>query len=231
MRLCWLEALRNHVLTDGQGGETRESVAVDRAVRTHDRGGRKLVEDDHDDWPAGLRDSHVPDVVAAAAGNQLRRRAGEQEHGDEGDVGDGEVGQQQPPGVRSQRQHHGRRPAGQRHDGHQHDRIDADRAEQGEDEGRPEHGHDDAVDDGSGTPVDQRGDGDRGNADQWRKHGDDQGEPHDLASAVVAGNEELRVATEQIEERLGDGEAAQPEDDERSCTQLRGHGMPDSTAR
>ena len=93
-------------------------------------------------------------------------RAGEQEHRDEGDVGDGEVGQQQPPGVRAQCQHDGRRSAGQRHGDHEDDRIDADRAQHGEDEGGPEHGHDDAVDDRSGAPVDQRGDGDRGDADR-----------------------------------------------------------------
>ena len=197
-----------------QLSESGKPVTVDRAVWAHDRGGRELVEDEHDDRTADLRDGHVPDVVAPASGDQLRRRADEQEHGDERDVGDGEVGQQQTPGVRSHRQHHGGRAAGQRHDDDQHDRIDPDRAEQGEDEGSAEHSDDDAVDDGSGAPVDQRGNGDRGNADQRRDQGDDQGEPDDLARAVVAGDEELRVATEQIEERLGDGQAAQAENDE-----------------
>ena len=54
--------------------------------------------------------------------------------------------------------------------------------------------------------------------DQRGDERDQQGEGDDLAAAVVAGDEELGVLPEQVEQRLGDGEPAEPEDDERCDT-------------
>ena len=48
---------------------------------------------------------------------------------------------------------------------------------------------------------------------------------HDLGPAVVAGDEELRVLPEQVEQRLGDGQTAETQDDERPGAQLGGHGV------
>ena len=43
------------------------------------------------------------------------------------------------------------------------------------------------------------------------------------AAAVVAGDEELRVLSEQVEQRLGHRQTAQTQDDERPCAHLCCH--------
>jgi hypothetical protein len=144
---------------------------------------------------------------------QLRAGAGQQEQHQEGDVADGQVGQELA-GQRHPPLDHGH--GGAQHEGHDRghgDAVDAQGAAEDEPEQARERTHRDAVQHPSDPPVGQAGDGGQDERHQRRDEGDDQGERHDLLAPVPSGHEEGRVAPEQVEHGLGDGHAGQAEQD------------------
>ena len=107
-------------------------------------------------------------------------------------------------------------PMSTRQEGDDDELVDADRAQQCEAERRRQHAADSDEHDVAEPAVDRRRQRGEADAEGRRDDRDRQGEEHDLRRAVVAGDEELGVVAEQVEQRLRHREGAETEDHERS---------------
>ena len=140
--------------------------------------------------------------LAVAAVEEPAGRADEQERSDEQDVAHREVLQEHPARPGPVDQHHDRRAhhRGQRRGGVA---VQVDPAHQHVAEDGAEQCQEDDVRRRRRAAMQERGD--RGERDhhQRRHQPHHEGEGDDLARVVVPGHEELRVAAQQVEDRLG----------------------------
>ena len=198
------------MLTDASSAKPGYRSRVERAVGAHERRGRQLVEHDDDDRARSAGTVDVTHVAGGTTGDQLRRRAEEEERAEEEQVRDGEVGDEQLRAPRAE---------------HEHGHADADAAAPTRatrmiwsSPNVRSRASPNAVARAATTttntivpaaPVTNVASSRRADADERRDERDQQGEPHDLGPAVVAGDEELRVLSEQVEQRLGHRQPAQ----------------------
>jgi hypothetical protein len=175
----------------GERGERRIATGVDVVARVHERGGRQFVEDDHHHRRVGprlprhrlrlLREHQVGD-----------RRDDEEQHQEEQRRGR-EDREERPRGrgARVER----RRP---RADEHRERQRDDRRPEDGKDD----RGHQDSHEDRLQRRVQVR----EQREQQRRHHRPHEREEHDVQRGAPAGDEELRLAAQQVEQRLHEGE-------------------------
>ena len=199
-----------------QLGEAGVALVVQRAVAAHDRGRRQLVEHHEHDRPSRSGHVDVADVDRGGAGDELRRRAEEQERGEEEDVGDGQVGHEEADALRAHDEHDDAGADEQRQHEHDDELVDTERPQEGQAERGRQEADDGEEDDLPEPAVDGRRQRRDADAEGRRDDGDRHREEDDLRRAVVAGDEELGVVPEQVEQRLGHGQCAETEDHERS---------------
>ncbi len=209
----------------GQLGEARITIGVDRAVAAHDRRGGKLVEHDDDHGSTHRRHVHDADVKRPITGDEFRCGAEEEERRDEQEVGDGERGYEQRAAAGAQDQPREGGGGGERQHQHHGGAVDADPSQHRKPQGGRQQSDDGGVDHRPHRPPEERGGCDDEDRDQRRDERDDQREPHDLPGVVPPGDEELGVASEEVEEWLGHGEAGQPQDHQRPVAD-RPHLVP-----
>ena len=225
VRLYWLDALRNHVLTDASSAKpgyrssfsepsARMSVAAGNSSSTMTTTGARSV---------GTVTS--PDVAGRSTGHQLRRRAEEEERAEEEQVGHGQVRHEQPGAARSEHEHG--------HSGADEQRQHRTRTIWSSPNVRSR-----ASPNAVAKTVDDGGEHDRAERALTNVASTVAPMPtsggtsaissanHTIwAAAVVAGDEELRVLSEQVEQRLGHRQTAQTQDDECARAQLCCHHL------
>ena len=206
-----------------QLGETWITIGVDRAVAAHDRGGGDLVEHDDDHRSTQGRHVYAPDVGGAVTGNELRGRAEEEERSDEQEVGDGKVGREQRAAAGLDDEQRQGRTDAKRERQHDNRAVDAEPSQDRERQGGRQQGDDGGVDRHPHRSAEERGSGHDGDPDQRGDERDDEREPHDLTSVVPPGDEELGIAPEEVEKRLGHSQAAQPQDHQRPAADCARH--------
>ena len=197
----------------GQLGEARVPLRVDGPVGAHDRRRRELVENDPHDGPRGRGHVDLAPIGGPVTPDERGGRRGDEEQAEEDDRRHGQIRRQQPAASRSCRRQGDGDPGGDRNGGHECRTLDLGASQEDEPEGRAE----DARGNGEHHRPALRMNG-GGERDERRRDGcgpqcDHQGEGDDLRGGVPAGDEELRVPSEQLEQRLSDGDGAEPEQD------------------
>ena len=196
-----LDALRNHVLTEAQLGEAGKAVGVHRAVRAHQRGGGELIEDHDDDRPGGTIDVD-PTEIAGRLRREERRRSGWRTRTAPRNSSS------RQPGTHEQLRRRGARNTNTTAPSRRRDGEAIATTSRSISSARntaraitPESTATTVANATRPCPsaVDGRRQPDRGDGNGGRHQGDQQGEDHDLAVAVAAGDEELRIATKQVE--------------------------------
>ena len=203
------------------GRQAREggvALGVDRAVGPHQRGQRELVEDDHHDGTRRDRHRDRPEPGRVALRRHERADgAHEQEPHEEEHVGDGQVLQEQPSGPGA----HDQDGAGPHRGSAATDGRPAVVEAEAAHEHVPEHraqGRDEDQEHVRAQPwVGEPGQAVHEHEDDGRDQGHDGAEPDDLAARVAPGHEELGVATHQVEQRLGDGQAGEADEHQRAA--------------
>ena len=187
-------------------GEVGVAGGVDLTLRVHERDGRKLVEDDHDDRGVGrhLGQPRLGRVLE----DETRHRRDEQEQDEEDERRGSQDGQEHPRRPRA-RVEEGRRGTDGCCGADQQERrgidpaddLKHDQPDEAADEGEVKHGGREGVSKA----------GERLQGEQHEGRDDDQpdGEEHDVPAGRAADGEELDVAGEKVEDRLCDRDGAQ----------------------
>ena len=215
VQLARLDALRNHVLTPASRAKPgyRSSLIVPSPPMIVAAGSSSRMITTTGPSSSGT-DTAPSGVGRTVTDHHGRRLAEEQERADEEEVRRRQVGGEQPGGLEPPHEPARRDRQPERCHGHQPGRIDPECAQRRQHEGGGEDGGHPSQHHRSGAPVHERRADHEEDPDHRRHQGDGRGEHDDLRRGVVAGDEELGVAADDVEQRLGDGQSTQAEDDE-----------------